>query len=146
MPEFVLDYGTDDAARAFKALDSFTQGYVTAMFFTDTGDAENGDLESASFAELAPTTLEKIISDCACFQLDNGTAMESAYAAVDGVSGWNIDDEKAGRDFWYNRNGHGCGFWDGDWPEPFATALDKAAKQFGQIDLYRGDDGKIYVA
>ncbi len=51
----------------------------------------------------------------------------------------------AAHDFWLTRCGHGAGFWDGDWPEPAATVLDNAAKAFGNVDLYVGDDGQIYA-
>ena len=53
-------------------------------------------------------------------------------------------EEHAGHDFWLTRNGHGCGFWDGDWTEPAATKLTESAENFGDYDLYIGDDGKIY--
>jgi hypothetical protein len=52
--------------------------------------------------------------------------------------------EQAGYDFWLTRNGHGAGFWDGDWPEPAATYLTKESKKFGTANLYLGDDGLIY--
>lgn len=51
-----------------------------------------------------------------------------------------------GHDIWLTRNGHGAGFWDGDWPEPDATTLDNLAKELGQADLYLGDDGFLYFA
>lgn len=50
----------------------------------------------------------------------------------------------AGHDFWLTRNGHGAGFWDGDWPEPQADLLDKAAKAVGELDLFTGDDDVVY--
>lgn len=53
--------------------------------------------------------------------------------------------EDAGHDLWLTRNGHGCGFWDGDWPEPEAAILTKGAKALGEVWLYVGDDGKIYL-
>ena len=31
----------------------------------------------------------------------------------------NADDTMGAHDFWLTRNGHGAGFWDGDWPEEF---------------------------
>ena len=51
----------------------------------------------------------------------------------------------AGHDFWLTRCGHGAGFWDGDRPEPAATVLTKASKAYGEVDLYIGDDGKVYA-
>ena len=51
---------------------------------------------------------------------------------------------RAGHDFWLTRNGHGAGFWDGDWPEPQATRLTAASEKFGSFDLYVGDDGLIH--
>ncbi|MDH1266753.1 hypothetical protein N5C81_03870 [Rhizobium pusense] len=51
----------------------------------------------------------------------------------------------AGHDFWLTRCDHGAGFWDGDWPEPAASALTEASKEFGNIDLYVGDGGQIYA-
>lgn len=52
----------------------------------------------------------------------------------------------AGHDFWLTRNGHGAGFWDGDWPEPMATRLTEESERYGEVDLYVGDDGKIYAS
>ncbi|MCU9611740.1 hypothetical protein OEK97_27930, partial [Escherichia coli] len=53
--------------------------------------------------------------------------------------------QMAGHDFWLTHNGHGAGFWDGDWPEPFATQLTNAANEFNEIDLYVGDDQQIHA-
>lgn len=50
---------------------------------------------------------------------------------------------QAGHDFWLTRNGHGAGFWDGDWGEA-GTPLSDACKPYGSCDLYVGDDGLIY--
>jgi hypothetical protein len=49
-----------------------------------------------------------------------------------------------GHDFWLTRNGHGAGFWDGDWPKEAGDRLTKACEEFGEFDLYIGDDGMIY--
>lgn len=52
--------------------------------------------------------------------------------------------EKAGHDFWLNRNGHGAGFWDGDWqPREVGEALSRAAKSYPGVDLYV-DRGKVH--
>ena len=39
----------------------------------------------------------------------------------------------------------GAGFWDGDWKEPHGDRLTELSKTFGEVDLYVGDDGKIYA-
>ncbi len=54
------------------------------------------------------------------------------------------DASRAGHDFWLTRNGHGAGYWDGDYPEPAATRLTDSAHAFGSCDLYVGDDERIY--
>ncbi len=48
--------------------------------------------------------------------------------------------EEAAHDFWLTRNGHGAGFWDGDWPEPAASRLTTNSKAYGEVYLtsYRG--------
>lgn len=143
MPEFVLDHGDAAAARTFRQLDSFTQGYITAAFFTSTGTADDReeDLESASFAELAPEALARMVRDCERFQRENAAALSLAEELDS-----DCNAEEAGIDFWMTRNGHGVGFWDkSEWPSPAGEQLDQAAKVYGNCDLYRGDDGRIYV-
>jgi len=48
-------------------------------------------------------------------------------AAPRGSSEYPIEAQ-AGHDFWLTRNGHGAGFWDGDWPET-GDALTEASKE-----------------
>lgn len=132
MPKFILDHGSPEGLQAFADLDEFTQAYVEALFFTSTGSRDDEDLEHASFDELAPKTLAKIIHDCALFQKDNEHLCSGDWSG-------------AGHDFWLTRNHHGAGFWDGDWEEPEATALTDASHGYRSIDLYRGDDGRLYL-
>jgi hypothetical protein len=141
MPEFILDHGSPEAGRTFQALDAFTQGYIEALFFTSTGTGDDEDLEDATVADLAPETLEHIKADCARFQAMRPVDLDEATdeGRIDGYG-----MTQAGRDFWYTRNGHGCGYWEHDgacW-----DSLDRAAKSFGQVDLYLGDDGLLYLA
>jgi hypothetical protein len=53
--------------------------------------------------------------------------------------------EMGGHDFLLTRNGHGCGFWDGDWPEEAGERLTAAAEKCGEFNLYVGDDGLLYA-
>jgi hypothetical protein len=173
MPEFILDHGTPEAAREFNKLDSFTQGYIQAMFFTDEErlcEESEGDhkmpavafnLEtmesrfvggnSVSFADLAPATLARIIADCAAFQTANAALLEQAAELEPGSEGLRygrnaLDDERLGMLFWYARNGHGVAFTD-DGDAPCLKALQAACGYgtvFPQLDTGLGDDGKIY--
>lgn len=93
-----------------------------------------------SAADLAPETVEKMRKDCERFQNENADVLSRAEYG----NGEYSDLEMAGYDFWLTRNGHGCGFWDGDLPEDVGNALTAAAKKFGTADLYAGDDGKLY--
>lgn len=165
MPKFILDKGGQVAFETIRwgDLDSFTQGYIEALFFTSEAagvttaewraieDHAQGSIPGdVGFSDLAPETLAAIIADCAKFQA--GEARKAVLEAEDneelgylfeGIGGVSA---KAGRDFWFTRNGHGRGFWDGDWPEPYATALDEATEAFGEVDVYLGDDGKVYLS
>lgn len=63
-----------------------------------------------------------------------------------------LSDEQAGHDFWLSRNGHGSGFFDRcdhNSPDTVCTAcneLQADARGWGESDLYRGDDGKLYLS
>lgn len=53
----------------------------------------------------------------------------------------NTYDEKSfGHNFALSRNGHGAGFFD-DWND----ILQDLARNFGEADLYLGDDGRLYI-
>jgi hypothetical protein len=52
---------------------------------------------------------------------------------------------RIGHDFWLTRNGHGAGFWDGDYEDEDGKALTKISKSFGEKSPYLGDDGLIYL-
>ncbi len=45
-------------------------------------------------------------------------------------------------EFWLTRNGHGSGFWDGGYVN--GDLLTKKCEKYGPLNLYVGDDGKIY--
>lgn len=118
-------------------LDRFTQAYLEAAFFTDEDRLKEEAVESGFDPkehdfEWSQEALERAQKDCQEFQAQNAEAIESG------------DTEEAGRDFWYTRGGHGVGFWDGDWEEPWAQQLTDASQKFGEVWTYLGDDGLIY--
>jgi hypothetical protein len=137
MPEFILPLGSHEAAQRFKALSLLTQGYVEALFFTSTGPGDE-DLALAPFDDLADDTLDEIIADCDAFEL----IADPILSQID-IEGYGSTE--AGRDFWYSRSGAGTGFWARDELGDLGDQLDKIADAFRGRDLYRGDDGKLYL-
>ncbi len=133
-------------------LDDFTAAYIEtalwcgAEFPEGHPDADHDRDYNRSIDDLAPETLARMIADCLDFQHHHGATIAAAIETGQVVCGPDFDEYgRAGHDFWLNRNGHGAGFWDGDWPEPYASQLDKAAHNAGECDLYVGDDGKVYI-
>ena len=112
-------------------LDKFITATIEALYFTDTGE----DGQPSTDAELAPETKAQLTADCASFWYRMYYYLEPA----------NQTPEQAGHDFWLTRNGHGAGFWDGDWPKPWDDLLTTLAKSYGEFNTYLGDDGLIYA-
>lgn len=132
----------------------FVDGYVNAMLFSSIDDDGEpldkyygpGDVDSKS--------MERIEADCRRF-LDSpdGGGMMSLVARLQASGQFGhkpgSDDDTllnhAGRDFYYTRNGYGCGFWDGDWAAEPGSRMDKLAKQFSESNPHIGEDGLIHV-
>ena len=125
------------------SLDTFFNAYVEAALWStsDNSDDRGGEPLDKNYgpSDIDAETLGKMKNDCRLFMQEQ--AMLLAF----------LDDEQAGHDFWLSRNGHGVGFFDleprqmGEGaPEGLPDALQKAAKKYGEFDLYVGDDGKIH--
>lgn len=122
-------------------MEEFFEAYVTTALWSSTDDEQPLDANHDE-SDIAPEALAAMRADCEAFYAAN-----EADLSCDGVT-YGPDfgqDGRAGHDFWLTRCGHGAGFWDGDWPEPQATRLTAAAEKFGNVDLYVGDDGKVYA-
>lgn len=137
-------YGDPETAERVRELDDFTRAYIDcALWSSHVGSdyasendcAEDTSLESAGFSadELAPSTLDEIIEECASFQARNIATLARAG-----------NDEQNGHDYWLTRNHHGAGFWDRGYPSRIGDMLMRAAHADGSRDLYVGDDGLIY--
>ena len=138
MPEFIMPIATASGIRTFRDLDAFTQAYVECIFFTDC-HCDNEELEDATFDDLAPETLARIVEDCEAFQRDHETLLDKAFARSDSYS-----EEQAGHDYWLTRNRHGAGFWDRGLGS-IGADLTTVAHRDGERSLYRGDDGLLYL-
>lgn len=131
-------------------LDSFTLAFCETLLWStnDESDEHGGEPLDRNYSiyDFSPEALEKIKKDCERFQNENHETIFDAISTGDVVCGPDFNElERAGHDFFLTRCGHGAGFWDGDWPEPYAQKLTDAAHAFGEIWAYVGDDGKIYI-
>lgn len=127
-----------ETQKSIYDLNQFARAYIEALYFTDAGP----DNEISADNELSQEAITRIETDCAKFE-----AMASRYFTdcTRGSGEYSVS-QQAAHDFWLTRNGHGAGFWDGDWPEPNASTLDGIAKTFGECSPYLGDDGLIYLS
>lgn len=114
----------------------FTAAYIEAALWSSVGDCDGTVADDHTIEDLAPEARQAMRDDCRRFIADNeGFIREGAHRD---------NFKQAGHDFWLTRNGHGAGFWDGDWPEETGEALTKASTGFHEVSLYVGDDGRIY--
>lgn len=121
----------DDTKTDFE---KFFVACIEALYFTDTSVLPD-ETEIPADAKLADETEAYLRADCLSFW----RRFECYVEAADETAG------NAGHDFWLTRNGHGAGFWDGDWPKPYAKILTDGAVAYGEFEVYLGDDGLIYV-
>jgi hypothetical protein len=54
------------------------------------------------------------------------------------------DEGQLGHDIALTTNGHGAGFWDGDWAN-YGEEFTEVCRDMGGVDLYLGGDGKLYI-
>lgn len=141
------------------SVESFIEGYIDALLWSEsacarwsdslgryvpdeseTGEYESGDssFESLNFdrSDLSVSALRDIEIDCKEFYEENSAL-------------WNNEkdedrDDYAGHNFLLTRNGHGSGFWDGDYPIS-GDALSERSRVYGETSAMLNGDGEIYV-
>ena len=126
----------------------------TALWSSTPANASDGN-NNRTFQELGytignfdPYVRNTLAEELQSFQEEFGDAIDHVSVR----SPTRSNRELAGYDLWMTRNGHGVGFWDGDWPEPLAEILTDAAKRLGNVDLYvvgqrrDGRGGTIYAS
>lgn len=112
-------------------MNQFELQYITTALWSSVDDDGTPLDYNYDIDDLAPETKKQMIEDCREFVAkSNGLFGDQVVAAA--------------HDFWLTRNGHGVGFWDGDWEKSIAISLVKLCDEFGEVHLYVGDDNKIY--
>lgn len=125
-------------------LECFIAGYISAACWTSHPDGDVIDSD-----ELSTDALVLLHRECEAFYTAHAAIIHCDGAPLSKDDSTASESERvaamAGHDFWLTRNGHGAGFWDGDWPEPSASVLDAVSKAAGGCELYQGDDGAWYA-
>lgn len=165
MPQFKMDtFGEITPPGAppvtYQALSAFVQGYIEAMFFTDSSPAftmskieanpadwQEAEREGTSdgqfpgdacFDDLDGESLARIIAECAAFEAEAAHLLAAAYDRP------GYEEVQAGRDFWFTRNGHGVGFWDRKEldADGLGDRLSDVAR-YSEVNTF-WQDGKVY--
>lgn len=122
----------------------FVQAYIATSLWSSLDNDQPLD-SNHDEDDIDRGTATQMCLDCVNFLLQNARTIQEAIDKNAVRFGPDYGPwGRAGHDFWLTRNGHGAGFWDGDWDEPFDDQLTAAAKRFGECNLYVGDNGKIY--
>jgi hypothetical protein len=106
----------------------------TALWSSTDMDTEEPLDRNYGTSDIAEKTKEGMLKDCSDFYDANHKILDEQWPP-----------DAAGHEFWLNRNGHGAGFWDskhGD--DKSRRKLADAARVYGAVYLYPGDDGLIY--
>lgn len=119
----------------------FLQAYIVCALWSSTDDDGEPLNDSHSPDDIAPETLQQMREDCRDFLEANRSDLIEYCAAMHSEQ-W-TGETRAGGDFWLTRNGHGAGFWDRGL-DALGRRLADAAKVYKGVDLYIGDNGKIY--
>ena len=124
-------------------MDFFTQAYIECLLWSEN-DADDEPLDACfSIADFSDEALKRIQQDCEDFQNKYADLLAKAYELYEPLYDY-TPQARAGHDFWLTRQGHGAGFWDRNLEE-IGDELTMAAKSFGELYPYVGDDGKIYL-
>ena len=117
----------------------FFNGYVDCALWSSTDDSEDsgGEPLDANYgkSDIDKKALRDWKKDCVAFMRWEKSDLKK-FMDETGV-GWG----SCGHDFWLTRNGHGAGFWDGDWPSKLGQFLTKASKVYGSCEIESSPDG-----
>lgn len=127
MEDMDVDYWVEDPRTVVRYLDTLLWTSLPDFYGTNV---------------VSPDALKQSREDVEGFLRDNWEDIvlyKEAFnlSAYDAVS-------NAMQDFLLTRNRHGAGFWDRGLGE-LGERLSEAAKAWGSVDAYEGDDGLVYI-
>lgn len=127
-------------------LDEFVHAYMVCALWSSSGP-EEGEHACENLADdfnaddISEECKKAMRETCADFCKANLADLQE-YSKRMRNEQWS-GESAAGHDFWLTRNRHGAGFWDRGLGA-LGERLSKAAKVYGSVFLYPGEDGLIY--
>ena len=115
----------------------FLRQYLSTALWSSIDEKDNPFDDNYSIGDFSAEALKQADKDCDLF-------IEKAGDLLDG-----FDETDIAHDFWLTRQGHGAGFWDGDYPDDrsvysnIGDKLTEIANEFRELHIYV-DDGKLY--
>ena len=118
---------------AISNLNKVTQGYIEAIYFTETGDTD----QPPPNVKMSDEAVWHAAADCAEFMLTIAHLLPK----------WLETQTLAqlGHDFWLTGNGHGSSFLDRELGE-LGEQLTKLAQSQHMCDACLGDDGYLWIS
>ena len=125
--------------------DAFWQGYLLGLAFTGRQEGPpDAPYEEPIFSNPGSDIAEVVDTDELESNLSDEDRLELYGDALafflDALPMLGTEYERAGSDFHLTRNGHGAGFWDGDWPE-HGDKLTELSKPYSLCELTLGPNG-----
>jgi len=128
-----------EIASYLDSFDDFWEGYIVALAFTahkyESANAEPEPLYSNPGGDISDVVdIEELLG-----HIDINEVMRMMHDCIDFICtchrwiGSDGDWERAGSDFHLTRNGHGAGFWDGDWEH--GKQLTDQSETWGALEL-----------
>lgn len=115
-------------------MDKFTRAFFECALWSSSDSEDRSLDENYSVEDIDSHCVMKLIAECAEFQQTNAASLAECG-----------DDFQNGHDFWLTRNRHGAGFWDRGYGA-VGEHLTEASHVYGKVDLYVGNDGRIYAS
>jgi hypothetical protein len=128
-------------------LPASVRAYLTTALWSSVDDEGEPFDRNYSLSDFSQSALARAVACVGNFERENDEALSAAIATGEVVRGPDFNEwERAGHDLWLTRNGHGAGFWDGDWPKPYADVLTMNARNLGEVEIYVSQTGEVEMA
>ena len=117
----------------------FLNAYLVTALWSSIDDKENPFDDNYSIDDFSEKALKQADKDCDLFieKVRELSLLDKIYIGL-------LDETDIAHDFWLTRQGHGAGFWDGDYPDEIGDKLTEIANDFRELYIYVGDDGQLY--